>query len=244
MKDSNAKRLLLRAEVMTPATRFVAHTLTISDRGAFIETDCLPRAGTELRVRLSLPRLVAPVEVRARMVATTRSFGPGEPCGIDVEFDALDRPRVRQLLSSVDGRRPSEHPPAMAYRVLLVEDNDLIQDMFAYGVNRYFQDKAARVTVDVASNGEQAWAMLLHGGYDLAIVDHYLPVLDGASLLALVRREPDLSTLPMVGISVGGTDVRESMLEAGADLFLSKPIVLRDLFATLERLAVQAAGGA
>jgi CheY-like chemotaxis protein len=72
-------------------------------------------------------------------------------------------------------------------------------------------------------------------------VDHYLPVLDGSSLLALVRRQEDLSTLPLVGISVGGIDVRESMLKAGADLFLSKPIVLRDLFSTLERLATQSA---
>jgi CheY-like chemotaxis protein len=242
VKEPKARRLLLRAEVMLPGMQFVAHTLSISPRGAFIETEYTPRVATELRVRLSFPRLVAPIELGARVSSTTRSIGPGDPSGIEVEFDPQDGIRALQLLSSLE-TVPSLPPPARRYRVLLVEDNNLIQEMFAYGVERYFRDKATSVTVDIASDGEQAWTMLRARGYDLAIVDHYLPVLDGSSLLALVRREGDLSTLPLVGISVGGTEVRESMLKAGADLFLSKPIVLRDLFFTLERLATQSAVG-
>ena len=242
VKEPKARRLLLRAEVMLPEMQFVAHTLSISPRGAFIETEYTPRVGTELHVRLSFPRLVAPIELGALVSSTTRSAGPGDPSGIEVEFDQRDSLGVLQLLSSLDAV-PSLPPPARRYRVLLVEDNNLIQEMFAYGIERYFRDKATNVTVDIASDGEQAWSMLRARGYDLAIVDHYLPVLDGSSLLALVRREGDLSTLPLVGISVGGTEVRESMLKAGADLFLSKPIVLRDLFFTLERLATQSAVG-
>jgi CheY-like chemotaxis protein len=226
---------------MMSDARFVAHTLSISERRAFVETDRAPSAATEVRLGLSFPRLVAPVEVGARVVATTPSSGPGNPSGIEVEFDQEDRPRILRLLSLLDSVKPNPHQPPMHYRVLLVEDNDLIQDMFAYGVERYFRDKETSVTVDVASDGGQAWSMLQDGGYDLAIVDHYLPVLDGTSLLARVRSVPDLSTLPMLAISVGGVDVRESMLDAGADLFLSKPIVLRDLFVTLERLATQSA---
>jgi CheY-like chemotaxis protein len=238
VKEPKPRRLLLRAEVVMPTAHFVAHTLSISQRGVFIETESAPRVGTELRLRLSFPRLVAPIELGARVMSTMRSGGPGDPSGIEVEFDQEDRPRVLHLMSSLDAV-PSYRPPEKRYRVLLVEDNDLIQQMFAYGVDRYFRGKATSVTVDIACDGGQAWSMLRGRGYDLAIVDHYLPVLDGSSLLALVRREEDLSTLPLVGISVGGTEVRESMLKAGADLFLSKPIVLRDLFLTLERLATQ-----
>jgi CheY-like chemotaxis protein len=242
VKEPRARRLLLRAEVVMPTAQFVAHTLSISPRGVFIETDYAPRIDTEMRLRLSFPRLVAPIEFVARVMYRVRSAGPGDPSGIEVEFDQEDRPRVLQLLSSLDSM-PSYRPPARRYRVLLVEDNDLIQEMFAYGVDRYFRDKATSVTVDIASDGGKAWSMLLAGGYDLAIVDHYLPVLDGSSLLALVRRQEELATLPLVGISVGGNDVRERMIKAGADLFLSKPIVLRDLFFTLERLATQPAVG-
>jgi CheY-like chemotaxis protein len=240
VKEPKTRRLLLRAEVMIPTAQFVAHTLTISPRGAFIETEYVPPVDTPLRVQLSFPRLVAPIDLGARVLSIARSTGPGDPSGIEVEFHQEDGPRVLRLLASLDAV-PSYPPPTRRYRVLLVEDNSLIQEMFAYGVERYFRDKATSVTVDIACDGEQAWTMLRARGYDLAIVDHYLPVLDGSSLLALVRRQEDLSTLPLVGISVGGIDVRESMLKAGADLFLSKPIVLRDLFSTLERLATQSA---
>jgi CheY-like chemotaxis protein len=228
---------------MMSDARFVAHTLSISERGAFVETDHVPSAGTKLRLGLSFPRLVAPVDVGARVVSTAAPSGPGNPSGMEVEFDPEDRPRILRLLSVLDPVKANPQHPPTHYRVLLVEDNDLIQDMFAYGVARYFRDKETSVTVDVASDGVQAWSMLQDGAYDLAIVDHYLPVLDGTTLLARVRSVPDLSTLPMLAISVGGVEVREGMLHAGADLFLSKPIVLRDLFVTLERLATQSAVG-
>jgi DNA-binding response OmpR family regulator len=37
-------------------------------------------------------------------------------------------------------------------------------------------------------------------------------------------------------MSVGGEPVRRSALEAGADFFVHKPVVVGDLLATLERL--------
>ena len=42
--------------------------------------------------------------------------------------------------------------------------------------------------------------------------------------------------MSIVGMSVGGEGARRAMLGAGADIFLAKPIVLKDLFCTLEFL--------
>jgi CheY-like chemotaxis protein len=78
--------------------------------------------------------------------------------------------------------------------------------------------------------------MLADGTYDLAIVDYYLPELNGAQLVKRMRAEPRLAAVPIVAVSVGGTEARDATLAAGADLFLDKPLVLKDLFATLERL--------
>ena len=73
-----------------------------------------------------------------------------------------------------------------------------------------------------------------------AQLDLFLPgALSGADLVRELRtRRVDL---PVIGFSVGGTAARRAFLEAGADLFLDKPIALRDVFATLERLSVAAA---
>src|SRR5215472_12904684 len=108
-----------------PTEQFVAHTLSISQRGVFIETEHAPPVATEMRLRLSFPRLVAPIEIGARVTSAARSAGPGDPSGIEVEFDEYDRPSIVKLLASLDAM-PSYPPPTRRYRVLLVEDNNLI----------------------------------------------------------------------------------------------------------------------
>jgi CheY-like chemotaxis protein len=234
-----AHRILLRAEILDGDERAVGHTLLLSATDAFLEIDRRPRLGSEVRLRLSFPRLFHSVEQLARVVAHVTPTGPGTPSGIEVEFvhtSAQDRARFAAVVAKLD--RDAPHARAGEnYRVLLVEDNPFIRDMFVYGVDKYFRTHQASVTIETADDGEAAWGMLSLSDYDLAIVDHYLPVLDGASLFARVRRESKLAGLPLIGVSVGGSDVRDAMLAAGADLFLGKPVVLRDLMRTLERLA-------
>jgi DNA-binding response OmpR family regulator len=92
------------------------------------------------------------------------------------------------------------------------------------------------VLLDQAGDAPSAWLKLLDGRYDVVIVDHYLPTEDGATLIGRLRNEPSLAGISVVAISVGGNDVRRATLSAGADLFLHKPIVLRDLFRTFEFL--------
>ena len=126
------------------------------------------------------------------------------------------------------------------FRVLLVEDNAFIRDMFAYGMARYFQRKASVLELEHVGDAASAWDKLSSGPFDLLIVDYYLPVEDGATLIARLRREPRWAAVPVVAMSVGGKDAREASLSAGADLFLDKPVVLRDLFQTLEMLSAKA----
>jgi CheY-like chemotaxis protein len=236
---AGAHRILLRAEILDGDDRGVGHTLLLSSTDAFVEIDRRPTLGSEVRVRLSFPRLFHSVEQLARVVSHVSPDGPGTPSGIEVDFvfaSPQEQTRFATVVARLDRDVPHTHADD-AYRVLLVEDSEFIRDMFVYGVGRYFRSHKATVTIETAADGEEAWSKLVAGDYDLAIVDHYLPVLDGASLFARVRREPKLAALPLVGVSVGGSDVREAMLAAGADLFLGKPIVLRDLMRTLERLA-------
>jgi len=232
------KRILLRAEVETDGHQpFVAHTLELDETEAFIETDVQLEIGATVRMRLSFPRLVAPFSVTGRVTALADSTAPGEPPGLELVIDPVspaDAAVLRTVLVTL-----AEEPHAEAlegFHVLLVEDNNLIRDMFSYGIRKYFRGKPGYVTVDHAADGASAWKMLSSGTYDLAIVDYFLPELDGAQLVQRMRAEPRLATVPIVAVSVGGEKARDATLGAGADLFLEKPLVLKDLFATLERL--------
>jgi CheY-like chemotaxis protein len=144
-----------------------------------------------------------------------------------------ERARLKRLLAEVRSAHPA--PASYQYRVLLVEDNLMTREAFALGANKFLAPSDS-IAVDMVENGRDALDRLLAQSYDLAIVDYFLPLLDGSELIARLRRDPDLSTLPILAISIGGADVREHALAAGADLFLQKPLIMRDLLSTLRQL--------
>jgi uncharacterized protein (TIGR02266 family) len=74
-------------------------------------------------------------------------------------------------------------------------------------------------------------------GVDFVIVDVYLPVMDGAQLIAHMRASDKLKSTPVVAVSAGGAAARDAAIGAGADIFLDKPMRLADIVDTIRRLA-------
>jgi CheY-like chemotaxis protein len=151
-----------------------------------------------------------------------------------VEPDALRGP-LADLVREMEAHRESQ-PTGTPCRVLLIEDNPQISEMFVYGVRRYFQERGVPAVIDPVADVPSAWRLLQQEKYDLVMSDYYLPGMDGATFISRLRQDPKLADLPVVAISAGGKDVQAAVIDAGANLFLHKPIVLRDLFATLDQL--------
>ncbi len=123
-------------------------------------------------------------------------------------------------------------------RVLVADSSDMLRDLFSYGVTRYAKLHGVEVTIVCASDGGAAWEMLQkQPKCDLAIIDHELGTVNGALLVDRIRHEEGLRSMPVVGTSAGGDDARSSMITAGVDSFLSKPVALRQLARTLEEIA-------
>ncbi|MDF2694857.1 MAG: Chemotaxis protein CheY [Labilithrix sp.] len=211
----------------------------MTGESVFIVTDGLPSVGDVVNLRLSFPRTVRPLMVSVRVRQVRMATGPGNPPGFVADFE-IDSDDVKQRVIELARRiRPTSGmaPPSRELSVLLVEDNQLIRDMFAYAVDRYFSQRARKVHLAQAASVGAAWKHLeARRDFDLAVVDHMLPDETGASFITTLRRHGTFRRMPIVGMSVGGSDVRSAMLDAGADLFLHKPIVLKDLFCTLEFL--------
>ncbi len=228
-------RLVLRVELFWGDRRVITRTSAVDDEHVVMPVTEPPAIGTEVRMVISFPKLVEPFEVRGVVNAHHAAGGPGELLAVEVTLGPEAGKRLRGALHPPD---PHEIQPR-SYRILIVEDNALIRDMFAYGVAKYFREHLD-VQVELAPDAVAAWERLGAAYFDLAIIDHYLPTMNGAQLVSRIRRDERLAVLPIVAISVGGNDVREENLAAGADLFLGKPIVLRDLFSTLDRLTCAA----
>lgn len=225
--SADENRFILRAELRSAGELVVSYAFELTPRSAFVATEWTPQADAEITLCLSFPRLLEPVELAARVEDFCLPSGPGAPAGLRLGF-APD-PRLTALLEL------ASQPPEIAMqacRILLVEDNGFIRDIFEYGLRVFFAARGA-YTVDHAESAELAWQRIEDSEYDVAIVDYYLPGADGASLIARVRDEKRLAALPVVAVSVGGRDARDACIAAGADLFLDKPVVFRDLFNTL-----------
>jgi len=229
---------VLRAEISFDDVEEVACAIELTEDSVFVISDLLPTVGTGLDLRLSFPHAIETIAIRASVAQVRIGSGPGTPTGFLASFDGASveqrekiRDVVRRLVAS-----STTGTPKRDLRVLLVEDNRLVSDMFEYALQKYFVSRGNRVLLEHAGDVPTAWIKLRSDQFDLVIVDYFLPDEDGASLIERLRGDPRLAATSVVAISIGGSDVRRATLSAGADLFLHKPIVLRDLFHTLEFL--------
>lgn len=243
MSASGLYQVVLRAQIQGDSGPVVTNTTALSESRVLLATEIDWDVGRILEFQLSFPGLLESQSFSGRVLDVRATDEPEPVRIVEVGFEFRAEKERRYIVDLVDRVRDSgvfraapKHTGKAEYRVLLVEDNPVILQLFAYGVDKYFRQKAATVRVDFAEDAETAWEMFRGAAYDLAIVDHFLRGSTGANLIVRMRRHPTLHAVPVIAISVGGAAAREACLQAGADLFLDKPVVLRDLFTTLARL--------
>ncbi len=130
----------------------------------------------------------------------------------------------------------ARHHPA---RVLLVEDNAVNRKIAAFLLERLGYHAEA------AANGHDALTAWRSGPFDLVLMDVEMPEMDGLAATAAIRAEASRDQ-PVIVMLTAHTDEaqRQRCLAAGADDYLSKPLQLGQLAATLARLpALRAARG-
>lgn len=122
--------------------------------------------------------------------------------------------------------------------ILLLEDERNAQALVQCGLGELGHD------VRVAAHAEDACAALKRRAFDLVILDHRPPALDG---LALVRRlRADEHIVPIFLLTGTGfqAEDRAGCLDAGADECLTRPFAFVELAARLNALARRARAAA
>jgi CheY-like chemotaxis protein len=133
----------------------------------------------------------------------------------------------------------SINPPSRALRgmrILAVDDQGDLRDVLV----ALLEQQGANV-VGCAS-ARQAFELLARGeSFDAAVFDVTMPVEDGFTLVGRVRalEARELADrLPVVALTAHTAhDIRELCKAAGFDGYLPKPVVPKQLFETLRRLA-------
>jgi CheY-like chemotaxis protein len=232
--------LLLRVDVFVKGDHLIGHSVEVTSEGATIRGDVRAEAGDRVLVRLSFPGAGVLLEVEGHVAS--RRAGRGSRTGeVTVAFvfrSDAEAARLRELLDpNAEATAPATGDAPPPCRVLLVDDNAMVREMFLFAARRAAASSGAQVVVDVASGAGVARGLLAEQNYDVLIIDYYLPDALGTDLLAGARQDPRLALVPFVGLSGGGTKAREAFLSAGADMFLDKPIAPRDVIHTLKTVA-------
>ena len=128
-------------------------------------------------------------------------------------------------------------PPQSAdWRILLVEDNELNQEIAMTILEE------AGCAVDVASDGAEAVEKVRHSlenPYDVVLMDIQMPVMDGIEATKTIRAldDPQLARLPIVAMTANAFEEdRQRVLSAGMNGHLGKPIDVAKMFATLQSI--------
>ena len=113
-------------------------------------------------------------------------------------------------------------------KVLVVDDN---------AVNRKLAMallKRRGMQVEEADGGSVALEMLKVGQFDTVLLDISMPVMDGKEVCRLIRNTPELAHLKVVAYTAHAmTSERQSIMDAGFDDLLVKPISSQDLLRVL-----------
>lgn len=122
-------------------------------------------------------------------------------------------------------------------RVLLIEDDTMIGE----GLARTFA--AEGIPLDWVRNGDDAEAALRDGGHALVLLDLGLPGADGLNLLRVARGR-GIDTPVLVITARDEVDSRVAGLDLGADDYLVKPFLNRELLARMRAVLRRRVGRA
>lgn len=130
----------------------------------------------------------------------------------------------------------SASPNVPLGQVLVVEDNLINQKVSKSMLQRL------GFTVDIANNGEEGIEKWASGNYLAIIMDCQMPVLDGYAATARIReREVNEAHLgrrrmPIIALTAHSMPYdRQKCLDSGMDDYLTKPVGVGELGATLIR---------
>lgn len=125
----------------------------------------------------------------------------------------------------------------MANSILIVDDSMLNRILLKeYLVFRGYD-------VEIASGGQECLDCLAVRNYDCMILDIQMPDIDGLAILKIVRSSDDQTKrqMPIIALTaLAYARDRDVCMNAGASLYLAKPVPLAELVAHLETIIGEA----
>jgi CheY-like chemotaxis protein len=110
------------------------------------------------------------------------------------------------------------------YRMLVVDDNEIDLKVFERLLRFY------RIKVDLINNGQEALEMYKRNHYDIIVVDHLMPGMDGIDTLKELKRYKKIKLPPVIVMTANVvTELKDTYVKAGFADYLTKPVDVNEL---------------
>lgn len=211
-------------------------TENLSRGGLFVQTAERFSVGQRVELSLGFPGLLEPVGLRGEVVWLRP---PREDTSGGVGIRVADEADCRRLDEVLGRASRTVVAPEGGYRVLLVEDNPLVVEMYSYVLKKLATaELRGKVPMEVhfAADGHTALQALAQASFHLVLTDLYMPVLDGFALVQKMKTDPRLRDIPVVAISGGGREAESRARAEGVEVYLRKPVRFAEVLQTVKQL--------
>ncbi|EAP90629.1 MAG: phosphate regulon transcriptional regulatory protein PhoB [Oceanicaulis sp.] len=114
----------------------------------------------------------------------------------------------------------------MQPHVLVVEDEDALSELLSYNL------KKEGFRVSLAADGEEAMMLVEERQPDVVVLDWMLPKISGIEVCRRLRSRHETRNLPIIMLTARGEEAdRIRGLDTGADDYIVKPFLMKELFA-------------
>jgi len=208
--------------------------MTVSDTGIGIPTENIPTlfdAFEQVDVKrnrnkkgaglgLTITKFIT--EIMGGQITVESTYGQGTSFHVVIPKVLGDA----ALIPHFDDKELTIYAPDA--KALLVDDN-VINLNVALGLLQIYS-----ITSETATSGKQAIELVQQNQYDVIFMDHMMPELDGIETTKIIRKMG--ITIPIIAFTANAvTGVKEMMLEAGMNDYLSKPIIKTELIHVLKK---------
>ena len=120
----------------------------------------------------------------------------------------------------------------MAKKILVVDDEPDIVEMITIRL------KANGYDVVSARNGKEGFKKAKEEHPDLVILDILMPEVDGVTMSANMKKDPELKDIPVVFLTciVDKSEIKNKSHSIAGDIFMAKPFDARELMVTIDKL--------
>lgn len=194
----------------------------------------MKQAGTGLGTTISKNL----AEIMGGTMGVASQPGVGSSFWVEIPFTMTDPSNVTSPVETWLYQEPVE-AKADNYNILLAEDSEINAKV----ISSFLEEDGHNVTHVI--NGRQAITQLEKTNYDLVIMDMRMPELDGLDATRIWREleaqeKPGKPGVPIIALTANATEEdKKNCIDAGMDMFLSKPVSHEKLSATISQLIVQ-----